>query len=63
MKPKCTAVDLNDCFNCPHPDCIAGYREMKLQDAYRVEKEGKKDPDWVAGRVKNQNKKRGETNA
>ena len=51
-KQKCTAVDLQECFNCPFPDCIAGYREIKVQDACRVKKEGRKKPDWRAKAVK-----------
>lgn len=47
-KPRCTAKDLEECFNCPFPDCIAGYREIKVQDACRVEKEGRKKPNWKA---------------
>lgn len=47
-KPRCTAKDIEECFNCPFPDCIAGYREIKIQDACRVEKEGKKKPEWKA---------------
>ena len=60
---KCTITDPKECFNCPYSDCIVGYSDIKAQDSHRVATQGKKTPDWVAGRVKNQNKKRGETNA
>lgn len=41
-KPRCKAKEVGECFGCPHPECVAGYREIRSQESYRAEKEGRK---------------------
>lgn len=41
-KPRCKAKEAGECFDCPHPECVAGYSEIRSQESYRAEKEGRK---------------------